>query len=153
MIRLISSKTGPEFGLSTNQYRTAPPGWKRLLRLRSEGSSKFADVYYTSPTGAKLRSIPDVQRYLDTHPEFKQVADVRRFSFQIPRPYGRTTCVNVLLRCRHPGTGISWPSAVEPIAWAGPEENMDLQLAEPLAWAGRRGGRKRYYTVYEDTGD
>nr|GEV57614.1 methyl-CpG-binding domain-containing protein 2-like isoform X1 [Tanacetum cinerariifolium] len=39
-----------------------PPGWQRLLRLRKEGSSKFADIYYTSPTGAKLRSLPEVQK-------------------------------------------------------------------------------------------
>lgn len=110
-----------------------PPGWKRLLRLRSEGSSKFADVYYTSPTGTKLRSIPDVQRYLDNHPEQKQVADVRRFSFQIPRPLRENY---VRKRSTHGTPGSLGPSAVEPIAWAGPEDNMDLQLAEPLAWAG-----------------
>lgn len=111
-----------------------PPGWKRLLRLRSEGSSKFADVYYTSPTGTKLRSIPDVQRYLDNHPEYKQVAEVSRFSFQIPRPlrenYVRKRSTQM------PAPGSLGPAAVEPIAWAGPEENLDLQLAEPLAWAG-----------------
>ncbi|XP_024960608.1 methyl-CpG-binding domain-containing protein 2-like isoform X2 [Cynara cardunculus var. scolymus] len=114
-----------------------PPGWKRLLRLRSEGSSKFADVYYTSPTGTKLRSIPDVQRYLDNHPEQKQVADVRRFSFQIPRPLRENYVRKRPTQMPGPGTpGSLGPSAVEPIAWAGPEENLDLQLAEPLAWAG-----------------
>lgn len=109
-----------------------PPGWKRLLRLRSEGSSKFADVYYASPTGTKLRSMPEVQKYLASHPEHAQGVEINRFSFQIPRPL-RDNYVK-----KRP-TQISQPSPVQPIAWAHPQENSNLQIVEPLAWAGPAG--------------
>ncbi|CAJ2665373.1 unnamed protein product [Trifolium pratense] len=33
-----------------------PDGWQRLLRIRGEGSSKFADIYYVAPSGKRLRS-------------------------------------------------------------------------------------------------
>ncbi|KAI3754803.1 hypothetical protein L1987_54594 [Smallanthus sonchifolius] len=113
-----------------------PPGWKRILRLRSEGSSKFADVYYTSPTGAKLRSLPDVSRYFDSHPEHAQGIGLGRFSFQIPRPL-RENYVKKRPTMAAPKTPDTLePSPVEPIVWSGPAENLDLQLAEPLSWAG-----------------
>ncbi|KAL7591346.1 methyl-CpG-binding domain-containing protein 2 isoform X1 [Lactuca sativa] len=104
-----------------------PPGWKRLLRLRSEGSSKFADVYYASPTGTKLRSTPEVEKYLASHPEHAQGVAINRFSFQIPKPL-RDDYVK-----KRPSQN---PERVQPIAWAGPVDNLNLQIAEPLAWAG-----------------
>lgn len=114
-----------------------PPGWKRLLRLRSEGSSKFADVYYASPTGTKLRSLPDVSRYLESHPEHAQGIGLERFSFQIPRPLRENRVKKRSTQTPAPATPEHLePSTVEPIAWAGPAENLDLQLAEPLSWAG-----------------
>lgn len=106
-----------------------PPGWKRLLRLRSEGSSKFADVYYSSPTGTKLRSMPEVVKYLESHPEQAEGVGINRFSFQIPKPL-RDDYV------RKKSSQIPEPSPVQPIAWARPEEKLNLQIAEPLAWAG-----------------
>lgn len=64
-----------------------PPGWQRLLRIRGEGCSKFADVYYTTPTGKQLRSIPDVEKFLFKHPEYmEQGVTIAQFSFQIPKP-------------------------------------------------------------------
>ncbi|KAM7480962.1 hypothetical protein LguiB_005545 [Lonicera macranthoides] len=45
-----------------------PPGWQRLLRIRSKESSKFADVY------------------LLEHPEYMEGVSMSQFSFQIPRP-------------------------------------------------------------------
>ncbi|KAK9076888.1 hypothetical protein SSX86_005223 [Deinandra increscens subsp. villosa] len=114
-----------------------PPGWKRILRLRSEGSSKFADVYYTSPTGAKLRSLPDVTRYFESHPEHAQGIGLGRFSFQIPRPLRENYVRKRPAQMAAPKTPETLePSPVEPVAWAAPAENMDLQLAEPLSWAG-----------------
>ncbi|XP_076888020.1 methyl-CpG-binding domain-containing protein 2-like [Bidens hawaiensis] len=110
-----------------------PPGWKRILRLRNESSSKFADVYYTSPTGAKLRSLPDVTRYFESHPEHAQGIALGRFSFQIPRPL-RENYVKKRPKPKAPET--LGPSPVEPLAWAGPAENLNLQIAEPLSWAG-----------------
>ncbi|KAK1418346.1 hypothetical protein QVD17_27489 [Tagetes erecta] len=108
-----------------------PPGWKRILRLRREGGSKFADVYYESPTGTKLRSLPDVFKYLESHPEHAQGVGLGRFSFQIPKPLQEN-----YVKKRPTQKERLEPSLVEPIAWAGPVEKFDLQLAEPLSWAG-----------------
>ncbi|XP_071729706.1 methyl-CpG-binding domain-containing protein 2-like [Rutidosis leptorrhynchoides] len=113
-----------------------PPGWKRLLRLRKEGGAKFADVYYTSPTGAKLRSLPEVEKYLSSHPEHAQGIELGRFSFQIPKPLNETyvrkrpsvTPAPMTLDCIE-------LSPVEPIAWARPDENSTVQMVEPLRWA------------------
>ncbi|KAM0014231.1 putative transcription factor & chromatin remodeling CW-Zn family [Helianthus debilis subsp. tardiflorus] len=114
-----------------------PPGWKRILRLRNEGSSKFADVYYTSPTGAKLRSLPDVTRYFESHPEHAQGIGLGRFSFQIPKPLQKDYVKKRPAQMAAPKTPETLePSPVEPLAWAGPVEKLDLQLAEPLSWAG-----------------
>lgn len=113
-----------------------PPGWQRLLRLRKEGSSKFADVYYTSPIGSKLRSLPEVQKFLENYPEHAEGVGLSRFSFQIPKPL-----VDNYVRKRPSQTTTPVPpeclepKPVEPIAWARPAENMDLQTAEPLSWA------------------
>ncbi|KAK9097702.1 hypothetical protein Syun_024747 [Stephania yunnanensis] len=64
-----------------------PPGWERLLRIRGEGSTKFADVYYQAPSGKKLRSMVDVQKFLLEHPEYITAGvTMSQFSFQIPRP-------------------------------------------------------------------
>ncbi|CAA3009260.1 methyl- -binding domain-containing 2-like [Olea europaea subsp. europaea] len=62
-----------------------PPGWQRILSIRGEKSTKFADVYYLAPSGKRLRSIVEVQRYLNDRPEYKEVS-LSQFSFQIPRP-------------------------------------------------------------------
>ncbi|KAF9679856.1 hypothetical protein SADUNF_Sadunf06G0059100 [Salix dunnii] len=64
-----------------------PPGWQRLLRIRGEGSTKFADVYYQSPSGKRLRSMVEVQKYLSEHPEYMTYGvTLSQFSFQIPKP-------------------------------------------------------------------
>ncbi|CAI9753658.1 unnamed protein product [Fraxinus pennsylvanica] len=48
-----------------------PPGWQRILRLRAEGGTKFADVYYVPPSSGKwLRTTREVERYLNEHPEY-----------------------------------------------------------------------------------
>jgi hypothetical protein len=39
-----------------------PAGWQRLLRIRGEGGTRFADVYYVAPSGKKLRSTVEVQK-------------------------------------------------------------------------------------------
>lgn len=38
-----------------------PTGWERLVSIRGEGASRFADVYYIAPSGKKLRSMVEVQ--------------------------------------------------------------------------------------------
>ncbi|KAL8171057.1 hypothetical protein V2J09_022861 [Rumex salicifolius] len=72
----------------------SPPGWERELRIRGEGGSKFADVgnsdrvlYYIAPSGKKLRSMVEVQKYLLEHPEhIEEGVKTSQFSFQIPKP-------------------------------------------------------------------
>ncbi|KAG6428499.1 hypothetical protein SASPL_112751 [Salvia splendens] len=60
-----------------------PTGWKRLLRIRGEGSVR----HYVAPSGKSLRSMLDIQRYLDKHPEYMtEEVSLSRFSFQIPKP-------------------------------------------------------------------
>ncbi|CAM8922756.1 unnamed protein product [Rhodiola kirilowii] len=63
-----------------------PPGWQRLLRLRGEGSFKFADVYYVAPSGKRFRSLVEIQKYLAENPELAAETNISKFSFQIPRP-------------------------------------------------------------------
>lgn len=65
----------------------APEGWERLLCFRGVGSGKFADVYYRSPTGTRLRSMRDVERFLTEHPEYiKAGVNKSQFSFVKPKP-------------------------------------------------------------------
>eukprot|EP00250_Pteridium_aquilinum_P006671 c16539_g1_i1 orf=436-1158(+) len=65
----------------------APEGWERLLCFRGEGSGKFADVYYRSPTGTRLRSMRDVERFLAEHPEYINAGvNKSQFSFVKPKP-------------------------------------------------------------------
>ncbi|KMZ56756.1 methyl-CPG-binding domain protein 02 [Zostera marina] len=64
-----------------------PPGWERLLRIRAEGGSKFADVYYVAPCGKRMRSMVEIQKYMSDHPEYlTQGVSFSQFSFQCPRP-------------------------------------------------------------------
>lgn len=71
----------------------APRGWERQLVIRAAGASKFADVYYVTPSGRKLRSMPEVDRFLAEFPEYVQ-AGVKhsQFSFIIPRPLDSNYC-------------------------------------------------------------
>ncbi|KAH7415650.1 hypothetical protein KP509_14G055600 [Ceratopteris richardii] len=70
-----------------------PKGWERLLVIRPAGSSKFADIYYVTPSGKKLRSAPEVDRFLSEHPEYvKAGVNLSQFSFIIPRPLDGSTC-------------------------------------------------------------
>ncbi|XP_024964079.1 methyl-CpG-binding domain-containing protein 2-like isoform X2 [Cynara cardunculus var. scolymus] len=102
-----------------------PPGWQRDLRIRGEGSTKFADVYYTAPTGTKLRSIPDVQKYLFKHPEYvEQGVTLAQFSFQIPKPLQENYV-------RKRPARVAVLREAKPMALPGPEENTDLQLGLP----------------------
>ncbi|CAA2994157.1 methyl- -binding domain-containing 2-like [Olea europaea subsp. europaea] len=62
-----------------------PPGWQRILRIRAKGGTKFADVYYVTPSSKRLRSMMEVQSYLNEHPELPGLT-ASQFSFQIPSP-------------------------------------------------------------------
>ncbi|CAM0909727.1 unnamed protein product [Alopecurus aequalis] len=64
-----------------------PPGWDREVRIRGEGCSKFADVYYTSPSGTTLRSMVEIGRYLAENPYYiQQGVNLSQFSMLTPQP-------------------------------------------------------------------
>ncbi|KAG9449315.1 hypothetical protein H6P81_009280 [Aristolochia fimbriata] len=103
-----------------------PPGWQRLLRIRGEGSTRFADVYYLAPSGKKLRSMVEIDKYLLEHPEFIEAGvNKSQFSFQIPkplqenyvrkRPASRLSCDGANRLPEQLGSG-----PVKPLSWAGP---------------------------------
>lgn len=111
-----------------------PPGWQRLLRIRGEGSTKFADVYYEAPSGKKLRSMVEIQKYLLEHPEYARAGvKMSQFSFQIPKPLQEN-----YVRKRVPKAHTSHdtpkalePRAVSPLSWVSPDNFTDLQLGRP----------------------
>ncbi|KAI3472359.1 hypothetical protein Pfo_030940 [Paulownia fortunei] len=64
-----------------------PPGWQRILRIRAEGGTKFADVYYVAPSNKRLRSMVELSRYIDEHPQYlHEGVSISQFSFQSPVP-------------------------------------------------------------------
>ncbi|KAI5061800.1 hypothetical protein GOP47_0022339 [Adiantum capillus-veneris] len=70
-----------------------PDGWERLLVIRPVGSIKFADVYYVTPSGKRLRSMPEIDRFLSEHPEYGHGGlKPSQFSFLIPRPLDKDYC-------------------------------------------------------------
>ncbi|XP_019707476.2 methyl-CpG-binding domain-containing protein 2 [Elaeis guineensis] len=109
-----------------------PRGWERLLRIRGEGSTRFADVYYVSPSGKKLRSMVEVDKYLKEHPE--DGINRSQFSFQIPKPlqenYVRKRSSRVINPCDAAGLGLPSPlepEEVNPLSWAAPPTQKELQ--------------------------
>ncbi|KAJ0673860.1 putative transcription factor & chromatin remodeling CW-Zn family [Helianthus annuus] len=113
-----------------------PPGWQRSLRIRGEGGTKFADIYYTPPGGKVLRSIHDVEKYLIKHPEYvEQGVTLAQFSFQVPKPlqenYVRKRSSSVA--ALPDGSFTRMPESFEPfpekaLALPGPEPSMNLQI-------------------------
>ncbi|XP_073274182.1 methyl-CpG-binding domain-containing protein 2-like [Primulina huaijiensis] len=62
-----------------------PKGWQRIIRARAEGGTKFADVYYVTPSNKRLRSMVELSRYLGEHPQLAQDGvTTSQFSFQPP---------------------------------------------------------------------
>ncbi|GAB2222921.1 hypothetical protein Droror1_Dr00017053 [Drosera rotundifolia] len=115
-----------------------PPGWERELRIRGEGSSKFADVYYIAPSGKRLRSMIEIQKYLTEHPEYAtQGVTMSRFSFQTPKPLRENYCrkrpsapsddSNKFLVSR----SFESPAEVRPLSWAVPDDSTVLRLGGP----------------------
>lgn len=118
-----------------------PPGWQRLLRIRGEGSTKFADVYYIAPSGKRLRSFLEIQRYLNEHPEYMQEGVfLSRFSFQIPKPlqedYVRKRPAPARPATRNDAgdlriQGYLPPPEVAQLTWVSTDVDTDLQLNSP----------------------
>ncbi|GAB2276153.1 methyl-CpG-binding domain-containing protein, variant 2 [Dionaea muscipula] len=116
-----------------------PPGWERELRIRGEGSSKFADVYYITPSGKRLRSMIEVQKYLIEHPEYvREGVKMSQFSFQTPKPLQED-----YVRKRPARLAASYddskflmsrplePAEVRPLSWASPDDSTVLRLGGP----------------------
>ncbi|CAM0952087.1 unnamed protein product [Alopecurus aequalis] len=101
-----------------------PAGWERQIRIRGEGGTKFADVYYTAPTGRKLRSLVEVDRFLSENPDYGvQGVTIAQFSFQIPRPL-RQNYVKKKPKTASPNDE-AMPKPLQtveadPISWAAP---------------------------------
>ncbi|KAJ1255828.1 hypothetical protein BS78_07G190500 [Paspalum vaginatum] len=108
-----------------------PQGWERLIRLRSEGRTKFADVYYRSPTGTQLRSLKEVEKYLAEHPQYvTQGVALSHFSFTSPAPlqkdYVRKRLQTSQSGVAHNGsTKLFQPKEVQPVSWAAPPVDDD----------------------------
>ena len=64
-----------------------PTRWERLHTLRGEVTRRFADVYYIAPSGNKLRSRVEVEKFLEDNPQYaKEGVDISQYNYQIPRP-------------------------------------------------------------------
>ncbi|KEH33447.1 methyl-CpG-binding domain protein [Medicago truncatula] len=82
----ISPDSGGIWGFDELGTPQAPDGWQRLVHFRAEGSSQLGDVYYEAPSGKKLRSMPEVKKFLADHPEYMtDGVTLSRFSFKRPK--------------------------------------------------------------------
>ncbi|XP_071723882.1 methyl-CpG-binding domain-containing protein 2-like [Rutidosis leptorrhynchoides] len=102
-----------------------PAGWNRSLRIRSQGSSRFADVYYEAPTGKRFRSMVEVQKFLMEHPEYlKDGVTLSQFSFQTPRPLEKDYLKKRPSRATASNDSVRHLESVDD----GPYNSLDLQL-------------------------
>ncbi|CAL1357601.1 unnamed protein product [Linum trigynum] len=128
----ISQDTGRLWAIDKPNIAQPPPGWQRLLHIRGEGSTKFADVYYMAPSGKKLRSIVEVHKYLADHPEFAEGLSMSQFSFQTPKPLQENY---VRKRPRLPpqtdNPRLLQPAEATPLSMVPPENYVDLKLGMP----------------------
>lgn len=121
-----------------------PPGWERVLKIRGEGSTKFADVYYVAPSGKRFRSTIEVEKYLFENPEYiRQGVTLSQFSFQTPRPlqenYLRKRPPRVMNGNAGAGSGTPpEPVDVNPLSWAEPATRHDMLLVESTPPARKR---------------
>ncbi|KAF6984656.1 hypothetical protein CFC21_012251 [Triticum aestivum] len=60
-----------------------PPKTERLVIMRGDLSKM--DIYYVLPNGKRARGIGDVQKFLDTNPEYKDRISAESFSFTVPK--------------------------------------------------------------------
>jgi len=60
-----------------------PPSTDRLVVMR--GDLTKMDIYYVMPNGKRAKGIGEVQRFLETNPEYKDSFSLERFSFTVPK--------------------------------------------------------------------
>ncbi|KAG8367550.1 hypothetical protein BUALT_Bualt16G0083500 [Buddleja alternifolia] len=101
-----------------------PPGWQRILRIRAEGGTKFADVYYVAPSNKRLRSMVELSRYISEHQEGVSIS---QFSFQPPVPLDENYIAKrrALYVSSHDMAGATLD--VNRISRDGPRKNTGLQ--------------------------
>ncbi|CAN8323656.1 unnamed protein product [Cochlearia groenlandica] len=105
-----------------------PTGWQRLLRIRGEGGTRFADVYYVAPSGKKLRSNVEVQKYLSDDPQYvREGVKLSQFSFQTPKPlqddYVRKRPARLMESSDN--TNSSLATQANPVAWISADDDDD----------------------------
>ncbi|XP_044431950.1 methyl-CpG-binding domain-containing protein 1-like [Triticum aestivum] len=82
----ISEDNGMAWAIDIPCIPQTPLGWERNITLRNEQSTRFADVYYISPAGIKIRSKKEVERYLEDNPDYAADLHLSQFSFKVPKP-------------------------------------------------------------------
>ncbi|CAN6173485.1 unnamed protein product [Urochloa humidicola] len=103
-----------------------PPGWDREVRIRG-ASSKFADVYYTSPSGKKLRSLVEIGRYLAENPQYiREGVNLSQFSFATPKPLQEDYVRKRTFRDAHELPELPEIAQVDPLSWAAPPTHREL---------------------------
>ncbi|GMQ07561.1 hypothetical protein CsSME_00051707 [Camellia sinensis var. sinensis] len=123
---------------TTLELLVAPPT-QLLKKLQNVVLDILVRWYYVAPSGKRLRSTVEIQRYLLEHPEYMDAGvTMSQFSFQIPKPlqenYVRKRPAR--LTASSDGTNIGMPgllepSDVNPLALPSPDENTDLPLDGP----------------------
>ncbi|XP_038700058.1 methyl-CpG-binding domain-containing protein 2-like isoform X2 [Tripterygium wilfordii] len=129
----ISQDDGRLWAIDKPNIAQPPPGWQRLVRIRGEGSTKFADVYYVAPSGKRLRSMVEIQRYLMEHPEYMtDGVTLSQFSFQTPKPLQENYVRKRTTRAAasYDNTNLLESGEVSPLSWASPNY-CDLQHGMP----------------------
>ncbi|CAL4966542.1 unnamed protein product [Urochloa decumbens] len=103
-----------------------PPGWDREVRIRG-ASSKFADVYYTSPAGKRLRSLVEIGRYLAENPHYiREGVNLSQFSFATPKPLQEDYAQKRTFRDAHELPELPEIAQVDPLSWAAPPTHREL---------------------------
>ncbi|KAL2896740.1 Methyl-CpG-binding domain-containing protein 2 [Bienertia sinuspersici] len=114
----IEQDDGRLWAIDKPNIAQPPPGWERELRIRGEGSSKFADVY------------------LLEHPEFMTGVTLSQFSFRIPKPLQENYVRKRTARLPPDDSNLGLPGplqtiAANPISWAAPDDATGLQIVQP----------------------
>ncbi|KAJ1260735.1 hypothetical protein BS78_10G255300 [Paspalum vaginatum] len=109
-----------------------PSGWDREVRIRG-ASSKFADVYYTSPSGKRLRSMVEIKRYLDENPNYtREGVSLSQFSFATPKPLQEDHIPKLTFGDAHEVPELPEIAQVDPLCLVVPPTRGE-QFSEPGA--------------------
>ncbi|XP_006656452.2 methyl-CpG-binding domain-containing protein 2-like isoform X1 [Oryza brachyantha] len=123
----ISQDGSRLWAIDKGNISQTPPGWDREVRIRGEGCSKFADVYYTSPSGKKLRSLVEIGRYLAENPHFiKEGVNLTQFSFATPKPLQEDYVRKHTYAAAPESPDLLETAQVDPLCWAAPPTCNEL---------------------------